>query len=190
MHRSQPTTKHCSHKYQRKKIATADKAGCSYKPQHVTHPNRQHKVTVAHVSWGEAKQEGRKLVPSCWKQKWKFTLSLANFSKSFWETFSSWNRERREKMMDSRHRTTAFPIHRICKSLFYVCMFILACTQAASAGNWTQTHGHRSMYWVPPLVPKAAQMRWDSPESFWKVVLNRAATVRIQFKSRELAVIK
>lgn len=108
----------------------------------------QCKVTTARVSWGEAKQEGRKLILRCWKQKLMFTVSLANFSKSLWET------EKRWWTADTGQQHCPHS-HRMCKSLFYVCMFILEHTQAASASDWTQTRGHSSMYWVPPLVPKA-----------------------------------
>lgn len=47
-------------------------------------------------------------------------------------------------------------------------MFILGCTQAASASDWTQT---QSMDWAQLLVPRATQMCWDSPERLYSTQL-------------------
>lgn len=180
---------HCSHKEQRKKVGTADKAGSSYSPQHIPQytplgTTTQSDCSPCQLSTGKA--AGNKFVLSCWKQKRKFTLSQANFSKSFWETGS---REKRWWIPDTGQQHFPYS-HRSCKSLFYVSMFIFACPQAASASGWTQTRGHRSLYWVPLLVPKATPMCWDSPERCWRIVPNRAAAARIQLKSKELAVTK
>lgn len=62
------------------------------------------------------KAAGKESLLSCWKQKWKFTLSQANFSKSFWETESG----------EKRWWTADTGQHRICKPLFYVCLFLHA----------------------------------------------------------------